>query len=324
MKKFFLLGVIGLACSVPANTFADSNASGGGVINSESQILGGPFDHDGGSGAAGNSSTAAAFIGGFNATNVRFSGTSTSNDVGSWENEVGIEITDPAGFFGETFLWETNATGQTYTSFDYDNSRAFGTAFGGSIAVAGNWGVEFVDSFNDGGIDSTSTNVVMTFEEVTAISDSNGSFSLGSMGLGDSSSNFGELALGNLFDSYTFTLTDAGLFTVETDFLAGFTGDLLDSEIAIFDSAGNLLAEDDDGGNAPYSGIFNLALAAGDYTLVVAGWDTTFGDGFDVVAGGSTGDYGVFASFSAVPEPSMVGLLALVGVAVGANRRRKA
>ena len=53
---------------------ADSNGTLGAVINSETQVLGGPFDHRATTGDASNSTASATFTGGFNATEISISG----------------------------------------------------------------------------------------------------------------------------------------------------------------------------------------------------------------------------------------------------------
>lgn len=326
MKRTLALAVC-LAALTPMQAFADSNASGGGVVNSESVFLDGPYSHGGDPGSADNSTTTATFTGGFNANQVRFSGTTTSIISTTWEDESDIEITSPGGGFGvpETFRWENGQTGQTYTSFDFDHAEQFGTAYGGAIDPAGTWSIEFIDTFDDGaGADSETTNLTMYFEETEELVDSNGSWDLGSISLGGSASSEGELALSGLFDLYTFSLTEAGYLSVFTEFQDVYTGASLDTEIAIFGSDGNLIAEDDDGGTGTYSGISSLALGAGDYTLAVAGWDTEFGDGVSVTAGDSTGDYGVSLSFSAVPEPTSAAILGLGALGLAFVRRRRA
>ena len=123
-------------------------------------------------------------------------------------------------------------------------------------------------------------------------------------------------------------MDESGLFSVELfadeD---GFTGQQLDSEIAIYDALGNLIISDDNGGSEGlYSGIFDRLLNAGDYTLVIGGFDTEFGSDIgQILAGNDTGDYevNVMVDFTAVPEPAAGGLLALLAGAWAIRRRKR-
>ena len=318
MKPRFWFLTTSIMAILAAPALADSNASGGNIANSESVFLGaGPFFHADAVGDVDNTIATATFVGGFNATHVRFSGDLTSIIGGTYGSEADIQVRQ-APFVD--FTWQNGAPSGSFTTLSYDTSRDMGFTWD----PAGSWEVEFFESFSDGaGPDSMSENVTMTFEERIPLSDSNGTFSLPSVGIYGTASSVGELALSNLYDSYSITLDNSGLFTFYTDFdPAGYTGDSIDTEIAIFDSAGNLVAQNDDGGPGAslYSGIIDLALAAGDYTLVVAGYNTTFSNGFGVTPGNATGDYRMFVTLT--PEPSAAGLL-FAAVGVAAIRRRR-
>jgi hypothetical protein len=325
--RFYLPLFAIAAVLVTSPVLADSNASGGGVTNSESVSLGaGPFNHGAAISNADNTIISGInFTGGFNATHVRFTGTLTSVIGATWGSEADIQIRQ--GLFS-SFDWQNPGPNGTFSTFDYDSASELSGDFAGGTdpGSGGAWEIEFFDTFDDGaGPDSQSTNVEMIFEEQTALFDENGVFSLGSLNAGDTSNSVGEFALPGLFDLYTITLNEAGLFTFFTDEDPnGFVGTTVDTEIAIFDAAGVLLAENDDGGNGLYSGIFDLSLAAGDYTLAVAPFlgGASFSDGFGVSPGTGTGDYIINASLTVVPEP---GTLAFLGLGLGmmAFRRRK-
>lgn len=329
MKKFFGCAAVALAVLSATTVLADSNASGGGVTDSESVSLGaGPFSHGAAVGSGDNSVVSGInFSGSFLANRIRFSGTANSVIGTTWASEVRMRVSDDNVFTPGTFDFVAGA-GQTYTTFDYDLSADITGSWSGGVAPnSGAWSVEFFDSFNDGdGADSESVNVVMTFERAEALNDSNGSWSLGTIN-GGTVSDIGELALANLFDTYTFSLGTDGTLDIWTQSEDVYTFADLDSEIALFDANGLLIATNDDidtaGGNY-FSELRDLNLTAGDYTLIVAGYNSTFADGFDVTPGASTGDYRVSLSFSAIPEPSMLAALGLMSLGCCAARRRRA
>jgi hypothetical protein len=326
MKKFFGCAAVALVVLSATTVLADSNASGGGVTDSESVSLGaGPFSHGAAVGSGDNSVVSGInFSGSFLANRIRFSGTANSLIPATWASEVRMRVSDDNVFTPGTFDFVAGA-GQTYTTFDYDLSADITGSWAGGVAPnSGAWSVEFFDSFSDGaGADAESVNVVMTFERTEELNDSNGNWSLGTIN-GGTVSDIGELALANLFDTYTFSLGTDGTLDILTEFEDVYTGLSLDTEIALFDSSGTLIGTDDDGGPGTYSALSGLNLTAGDYTLIVAGFNSTFADGFDVTPGDSTGDYRVSLSFSAIPEPSMLAALGLMSLGCCAARRRRA
>lgn len=327
MKKFLGCSILSLA-AFASPVWADSNATGGGAVESETVNLGaGPFNHGAGLGSLDNSVlTGVNFTGGFTANQVRFTGTANSLISATWAEEVRMQITDDNIFTPTSYVFVAGS-GQVFGTFDYDLSTSITSSWAGGVdpGAAGPWRIEFFDSFDDGaGADAESVNVSMTFENVQPVDDSNGNFSFGAINSSGTVSSVGELALANLFDTYTFSLGIDGTLDISTEFEDVFTGLLLDTEIALFDGAGNLLAQDDDSGTGTYSALNGLFLSAGDYTLVVAGWDTVFADGFSVTPGASTGDYRVNLSFTAIPEPSTFAILGLAAVGFSALRRRRA
>lgn len=87
-----------------------------------------------------------------------------------------------------------------------------------------------------------------------------------------------------------------------------------DTEIGLYNSLGALVADNDDGGpgGGYYSGLMGQELAGGTYYLAVAGYDSSFYEGFDVTGGTATGDFMLHMT----PEPSSLTLLALAGLAL--------
>jgi len=322
--------LVAIALAMPGWVVADSNASGGSIVNSESKFVGaGPFDHSDVFGGAGNSTASVSgWVGGFNATHVRMSGNANSVDPATWASEISFNIQDgnPFGGTGFNVDWlNSNFTSeQTYVTTTFDGAQLLATTVDpGAFSFGLN--LEFYDSFNDPGTpDQQTTDVTITFEELTAIVDTNGNFDLGTIGTNgpEDTGSVGEFALEGLFDLYDVTLASDGKLSFETGpDPGGFTGSEVDTEIAIFDAAGILLAENDDGGVGTYSGIFDLALTAGDYTIAVGGFNTTFADGFSVTPGTATGDYSLNLSF--VPEPSTFTILGLGCLVMTGVRRRK-
>lgn len=327
MRILKLLTICGLAVALPSAAIADSNATGGGIINSESIFLGaGPFDHGSGLGSPLNTVAAlGTFTGGFTANYMRIEGTLTAVNTATWGSEADIQVRSDNLLNPFSFTWENPGPGAAFTSFNYNSAQELSTAVDPSSFTTG-FDVEFFDTFEDdaAGPDAQSSNVTISFEELVAVSDTNGVFDLGSVSPGDTAGSVGEFAVTGLFDLYDINLaTDGNLSFFTDEDLGGFVGSTVDTEIAIFDAAGILLAEDDDGGPGTYSGIFDLALAAGDYTIAVSSFDSTFADGFSVTPGTGIGDYSLNVSF-AVPEPTSFALLGLGGLAMVIRRRRSA
>lgn len=340
MKKVFAFGLAVMAGSISSAAFADSNASGGGVTNSQTVSVPGSFNHDGAVGATGNSTASVTFTGGFNANRVRFSGTNTSVATGNWQSDIQIRVTNPGAT--DSMDWSAGGGNTTYSTFQFNNPNAFGPGdFGGSIDPAGTWNLEFWENFEDdedpGDIDSITSDLSMTFEQATPVTDSNGVFTGPSFNTNpfQQYSSVGEFAVafaaganGN-HDRYTFSLAQDGLIYISTTAQPGFTGITSgDTEIGVFDAAGNIVTDmfDDDDGAGTYSFIAPTFLTAGTYTLVVGAWDTNFDNTStlsNLTFGSSVFDYGLVISY-AIPEPTsalILGSLAVAGLVV---RRRRA
>lgn len=135
--------------------------------------------------------------------------------------------------------------------------------------------------------------------------------------------------------------TVLGQFNEGTSFAFDTFGSDYDTEIALFTKDGQLIADNDDSGPDLQSAIDVGQIAAGDYYLVVGGWNSVFGSGF-AIAGADFGNYLLnlngtnisfgastadqfatfsFSVFAPVPEPSAFGLVALIAAAAWCVRR---
>ena len=150
------------------------------------------------------------------------------------------------------------------------------------------------------------------------------------------------------------TIGGEGSYTFDTNgteaFLFGDPNSFVDTELGLYDAAGNVLASDDDGGDGFLSSI-TATLSAGVYYLAVSEFDSVFEDGFinsgsnyedgdnhaidhninDDLAGEATAgvDSSIgfenrtqFFAVTVVPAPAAAGILALGGLV--ATRRRRA
>lgn len=101
-----------------------------------------------------------------------------------------------------------------------------------------------------------------------------------------------DLISGAEFDLFPFAVEAGDRMTAETTIPQG--GDYVDTFLRLFDSAGNELAFDDDGGAGLYSAIDHVFEESGDYFLGVSGYGNSRYDPFVPDSGGhswSSGDY---------------------------------
>ena len=96
-------------------------------------------------------------------------------------------------------------------------------------------------------------------------------------------------------------------FTIET-------GGSLDTELGIYDDAGNLLSNNDDGGTGSLSLLSLTGQPAGTYYIAVGVFNTAFGVNFDVTSSsGNTGDITVSVNtVSVIPNDECAGAIAVV------------
>lgn len=314
-------------------------------------------DSNFGLGDAGNDTRTATFTS-IVSPDIQVLGTLTEVALGTFAGEANIDIT-PLGVNLDPF----GSTGGYTGSISLPPGGSI-VPFGGD--PVGLQTFEFYESFVDdvAGPDQTWDTITINFGTVTDSGGiENGMFSIGALP-DDGTMVFGPGQDGNAWqtnvagglDFFDFTVgpvASGGYLNIQTSD-AG-TGDTIDSEIGLFDSAGILVAFDDDGqgsaGGTLYSmlsfgtadpltpmpplgsdavpGEDGATLAAGAYTLVVGGFDTNFEDLTigtstiaDVLPGTSAGDYDVKLTY-AVPEPASC-LMFVAGVlAMAAWRRRR-
>ena len=297
-------------------------------------------------GDASNIITNWTFTGGFLANNVVVTGNLTEVLTGTYASEADISLTAPGG---SLLLNPTATTSYVGTLPVGPTNIAIGTPFD----PAGNVSFEFYESYSDGvGPDQTWDDISIEFQNVVL---QNGSYNLGALPSdGTLVTNSGTNVAGGL-DFYDFSV-GAGVAGpgdyLNIQGIDPLTGDNIDTEFGLFDSAGVLVAFDDDGQESAFGGLYSmlsfgaddpltpavpsgsdatpgedgLTLAAGAYTLVLGGYNSNFdlltigvSTLADVVAGTSAGDYDI--QFSYVPEPTTAVLLGLAGL-IGLRRRR--
>jgi hypothetical protein len=285
--------------------------------------------------------TSPALSGGYTVIGLEVSGEldNTNGIAGTYASEARFELSGPGG---TPVLLSGPLTGtQTYApplaigpvNLSIPLASQFAVAPGDTIEF------EFYESFNDGpGPDQTWNTISIGLVAGTPDTVVNGMFNVGAipfggtvLGPGQGMNPYHTNVVGGL-DFFEFSVGAVGLTTtLSIETIDGETGDPIDTELFLFDSLGNFIATDDDGGTGLYSllsfGGELAGLAAGDYTVVVGGFNTgpdapaTIADLVPGVGGNSSGDYQIIFSYgAAVPEPStlalsVLGLIALVGVA---------
>lgn len=118
---------------------------------------------------------------------------------------------------------------------------------------------------------------------------------------------------------YSFSYGGGAGFTIDTEGSAIAPSN--DTELGLYDSSGNLLVEDDDGGTGLLSLLDSGPLPAGTYYLAMGGFNTTFGAGWQATSTSTnSGPFNINGIM--IPEP---GTLTLAGAAgLLALRRRRA
>lgn len=117
---------------------------------------------------------------------------------------------------------------------------------------------------------------------------------------------------------YRFDYAGGG-FTLDTE--GSVFAPSNDTELGLFNSNGQLVAQDDDGGTGLLSSLNSPAgLAAGTYYVAVGGFNTTHAGGFSATGGTNGGSF-VLNGLQIVPEPTGLAALGLVASMVVRRRR---
>jgi MYXO-CTERM domain-containing protein len=284
----------------------------------------------------------------FRAGNIVFNGLATKVNSGTFGSELRLRIYNPIGQFLDYGAFGSPGN-STWTTFNAVNiTRAAASPFSNAANSIGTWTARFYESFDDGGtasVDANWTNISLDIQDFTPppppgfIED-----------LGDNSTFGGivtrsrALAAGQV-DWFKFNVSSAqSFFDIWTGGIAANGTSNLDTEIAVYNSDGEVVATNDDistsGPNAFLSRLgfgagsqINVggatlgatspgtatatALGAGTYYLAIGGFNTAFNNGFAVTGGTAAGSYNV----NLIPSPSALAVLGLGGLVVGRRRR---
>lgn len=295
-------------------------------------VQAGPLDSNGAAGNALNGVYTFNYAGpAFLPGNFRFSGTLTDNGVGTWSSEARWRVIAPSG---ETFTMGSGLTGSTNSTpgpFVANNLTVnTGGALAGVANSVGTWTFRAFESANDGGntVDAFWSNFSFDFDDFTPPTPPAGAQDLGTLNPG------GMLMGQNAYTSntvqwYKFTLATAipagEVFTAHTfgnTLTGGQFGDF-DTEIAVFNSLGAVLFNNDDTGSDRWSTVQSGAgLAAGDYYVAASAYNLTVGAGFTATVVDSGGPVTGDIKLTILPSPSALAVLGLGGLV--ATRRRRA
>jgi hypothetical protein len=324
MKKFATLLAAGMAMSVAGTAMAGFSTG----------VQAGPLGTNGSAGAATNGVYTFNYAGpSFFPGNFRFSGTLTDNAVGTWSSEARWRVVAPSG---ETFTMSSGLTGSSNTTPAPFVASNVTVNTGGALSTVANsvgtWTFRAFESADDGGttVDGFWSNFSFDFDDFAAPTPPAGATNLGSLPAGGML--MGQNAyVSNTVQWYKITLGAAipsgDLFRVHTygNTLTGGQFGNEDTEIALFNSLGNVIASNDDLNGNLWSDIqITTGLAAGDYYVAAAAYNLSFGAGFtataaDAVLAGSALSGNI--KLTVIPAPGSIALLGLGGLMMGRRRR---
>jgi hypothetical protein len=188
----------------------------------------------------------------------------------------------------------------------------------------GNWSFRPFESYDDGGnasIDQQWDNLTLAINDFVPPTPPSHT-DLGNLVFNESSKAQGNISAAGEIDWYAITLTSAGGLQASTakTFAIG-AGRNPDTELAIYDSLGNLLGNNDDIDypDNPYSLLALSNLSAGTYYIAIGGFNSAFSGGFGAT-GGSAANTGMYW-LNVAPEPASLALLGLGALAIVRRRR---
>ena len=253
---------------------------------------------------------------------VRVAGSLTEVNTGTYANEARVRVGAGFGFRDLQASTTGNFTGTLAIGPTTLATSAFNLVSGETVNF------EWFESLQDGTaglVESTWDSVTYEFGFGGTVI-TNGNVALGTLPLGTTSYSGSHVSGG--LDFITFSvpaIVNPGdsLYIGLSDGLTGISMD--DTEIALYDAAGNQVGYNDDIGYPNYFSELSYddlaPLAGGTYTLVTAGYNSSFpltlGGTFS--PGTNAGSYELAITY--VPTPGALALLGLGGLITGRRRR---
>lgn len=265
---------------------------------------------------------------------VRVTGQLTEVATATFANEAKVRLSAGAGHTFANFDLTGSSTSGYVGTLGVGPTTINVTPF--SLNNGATINFEWFESFQDGPADVSEQNWDFVNYEFIANVVTNGGAALGTLNLGSQIVSQSQHVAGGL-DFFTFDFAGvAGSNFLNLRTIPSATGGSFDTEMALYDSNGMLVAFDDDGGVGLLSQLsfggndqlanpdkapgFDGLLAAGSYTIVTGGFNTIFGATInDIIPGTATGTYALQVTYA--PAPGALGILSLAGLAAARRRR---
>lgn len=317
MKKIALLALVSVAGTAVASEIIPGTLLGSATFTNKNSIDA--------VGSATNDRDSAFISPGGTVASVRAFGSLTKVNSATFASEARVRFSAGTGNTFPNLDFQATTIGSYTGTINVDrtvNVTPFTLTNGGQVNF------EWFESFQDGpaGLPESTWDTV-TYEFRSAAQLINGNFNLGAIGFNQPGTHSGSHVSGGL-DFFTFSIpavANPGQ-SLTIRMTAGLTGtSMTDTEIALYDGNGNLVALNDDfGGLGLFSGLDfsdSNPLAAGNYTLVTGGYNTIFPAtlGGTFTAGTNAGTYELDIRY--VPTPGALALMGMGGL-IAARRRR--